>query len=135
MLAAADVYVPKFIWSDFPDYQIGKTLRVAVFRDDADSGLYASYIGEMWANFGYIGPLIGMFVLGVFARCSMLLVSGDPVDPMKRAFYAITFGSVVPMFLVVNAKPAAFNSVFLYIFLILAWGAYLVAGGGVRRRN
>lgn len=135
LLAAADVYVPSLIWSDFPDYRIGKTLRAAIFRDDADSGLYASYIGEMWANFGYIGPFIGMLVLGSFARVVMSLVSGNPVDPMKRAFYAITFGSVIPMLLVVNAKPAAFNTVFLYIFLILAWGAYLAAGGSVRRRN
>ena len=135
LLAAIDVYVPKFIWSDFPNYQMGKALRSSIYGDDADSGLYASYIGEMWANFGYLGPFIGMLALGGVARFSMSLLSRDPVDPMKRAFYAITFGSVVPMFLVVNAKPAAFNTVFLYIFLILAWGAYLVAGGNIQRRN
>ena len=89
----------------------------------------------MWANFGYIGPFIGMLTLGCFARFSMSLLSRDPVDPMKRAFYAITFGSVVPMFLVVNAKPAAFESVFLYIFLIFAWFAHLLAGGSMGRRN
>ena len=135
LLSAIDVFVPKFIWNDFPDYRMGKTLRNSIFGDDADSGLYASYVGEMWANFGYIGPFIGMLALGCFARFSMSLLSRDPVDPMKRAFYAITFGSVVPMFIVVNAKPAAFNSVFLYIFLILAWFAYLFAGGSMGRRN
>lgn len=134
-LAALDVYVPKLIWSDFPNYQIGKTLRVAIFNDDADSGLYASYIGELWANFSYFGPFIGMLVLGFFARLVMSFVSRDSIDPLRRAFYAITFGSVVPMFLVVNAKPAAYNSVFLYIFLIIAWGAFLLFGGGIKTNN
>jgi hypothetical protein len=134
-LAALDVYVPRFMWSDFPDYQIGKVLRSSIYRDDADSGLYASYIGELWANFSYVGPFLGMLFLGLFARLVLTLVSINTANPLSRAFYAITFGSAIPMFLVVNAKPAAFYTVFLYIFLLLAWIPFLLLASNAKNRN
>ena len=70
-------FIPKIIWADKPDVPTGRLMNadfhISIFRDTYIS---PSHLGELYWNFGWLGVLLGMpligFVLGnVGARCNL----------------------------------------------------------------
>ena len=126
-MSALDVWVPDVLyWSKFPNVNMGSIMRGVVHGDRyaTDSGVFSSFIGELYANFSYIGVFIGMSTLGFVVKLFTLFIESDKESPWKRSLYAIVVCIFIPMLLVVNSKPASFKSVYYFIFLLASFVVY-----------
>ena len=70
-VAAADTVVPRFLWPGKPDNSLGNEIghTYGAIENVADevTNVAPTLVGEFFANFGWIGVAIGMFLLGLVA--------------------------------------------------------------------
>ncbi|MGC4065901.1 MAG: hypothetical protein QM784_14875 [Polyangiaceae bacterium] len=65
---ALQTAVPRFIWPEKPDMSVGNVVGhkyLVIAEDDEVTAISPGLIGEMYMNFGYVGAIFGMFVLGI----------------------------------------------------------------------
>jgi hypothetical protein len=57
--------IPRFIWRDKPDSSVGQLFnRQFKISDDPNTYISATFLGELYWNFGWPGILIGMAFIG-----------------------------------------------------------------------
>lgn len=117
-LAALNPFVPSFIYADFPSLKIGHFMYVLVTGSEWDSALYTTYIGELYLNWGAVGVLIGMAVLGAVCRLAYHFVCVHHNNPWIRVGYGLFVGIYLPYLLTVESLHASASMVFYLIF----WG-------------
>ena len=61
--------IPRTMWHDKPEISIGRVIGEKIYEkrteDTAAGGVPPGFIGELYLNFGYLGVIAGMFVLGL----------------------------------------------------------------------
>ncbi len=68
--SALEIFVPRFLYPDKPDMNIGNWTAQAfgvLLPYDTVTNLSPTYIGEFYMNFGLIGVIVGMFLIGITA--------------------------------------------------------------------
>jgi oligosaccharide repeat unit polymerase len=101
-LEIADFLVPRGLWSGKPE---GAIARVITAIDPGNSGLAFPEFGEMYANFGLPGVMIGSFLLGTliellsrrFARSTSIRESVFTVTCAAVLLELFTRGAFAPM--------------------------------------
>ena len=88
--------IPRELWKEKPVIRVGQVVGMAAFDRTRDvTGVPPGIIGELYWNFGFLGPAFGMFGLGVFLN--ILYKSFVPlVRTNKNAmliYFPIMFGS------------------------------------------
>jgi hypothetical protein len=99
-LAAALGVIPRAIWPTRPygmsevltDMRAGRGAYKAAFEKSA---MIAGLIGESYANFGILGPFLGMFFYGVIMRVLKTLMNRLSEDPLIAFLLPmITFSAI-----------------------------------------
>ncbi len=120
------IMVPRFVWP-FPTETAGVTLRAAI-EPGGLGGRPPGAMGEGYMNFGPLGAIVAMFVLGIYGRAVhiyMLRSLGrSPIAPLICAYALV----LMPKFLV-GVGPLAVRTLVLRLVLVLiaySWAARMV---------
>ena len=124
--------IPRFLWPDKPakltGYLFGQRYHYLA-RGDYSTTINLPYFIEFYANFGEIGILLGMVLVGVIYRLLERIVN-VPGQSILRT--VVGMGILLPL---INIE-SDFSLVFGGLFLtgIALWAVYRVAGKVVRGR-
>jgi len=88
-------FIPRFIWPDKPSLDVGREFAITMWNQPANvqSSMAPTSIGELYWNFGLIGVVLGMFVLGVIYRIVYIYLIKDRkrVSANEALLYAFAF--------------------------------------------
>jgi len=110
-------FIPRFIWADKPNNSVGNEFgrRYSYLgEDDFGTSLNLPWIVEMYANFGYLGVLIGMPLVGIFLSIFDLVFNSLKMESLDVALsatillnliyedsnFTVMVGAVIPFILV-----------------------------------
>ena len=85
-------FIPRFIWHSKPILDKGRRFSVAT-GSTATSSMAITYPGDLYANYGLPGIVVGMLLLGVLSEWLARTVTGTP-DKRHLFIYAAMFMSV-----------------------------------------
>lgn len=94
-------------------YSLGATIKETWFLNIPGGGLPPTGIGEMYANFGMVGPLIGMFMFGAF--CAWLY---NLLLKTRSYWILVCYSQILTGFILIYAKGEIFNLSLWYILPI-----------------
>ena len=85
----ATALIPRSIWPDKPMWmERGHYLLTNVYNSDSKvAGIPPGYIAELYWNFGFIGTMIGMLLLGYLFRIAYLAFSPQSDNPVAVLLY------------------------------------------------
>jgi len=112
-------FIPRFIWADKPSETSGQTFghRYSFLWPDDDTTSYnLPWITELYANFGIIGVIIGMLLIGFFFR---LLVNYLSIDTPNRIEFIIGLSVTFELFFADSNFSLLANGVFFKYILSL----------------
>lgn len=88
-------FIPRFLWSQKPVLDVGRQFAVEYWNQpvNVQNAMAPTTIGELYWNFGLIGVLIGMFLLGVIYRTAYLyfIKGSGHVTAIEAFLYAFIF--------------------------------------------
>lgn len=88
-------FIPRFLWSEKPVLDVGRKFAVEYWNQpvNVQNSRAPTAIGELYWNFGLIGVLIGMFILGVIYRTAYLyfIKSSRYVSVIEAFLYVFIF--------------------------------------------
>lgn len=88
-------FIPRFLWSEKPVLDVGRKFAVEYWNQpiNVQNSIAPTAIGELYWNFGLIGVLIGMFLLGVIYRIAYLyfIRNSTQVSAMEAFLYVFIF--------------------------------------------
>lgn len=88
-------FIPRFLWKEKPTLYIGREFAIEYWNYPAEipKSIAVTTIGELYWNYGVVGILIGMFMLGIIYRFVYLCLIGNPrtVSPLGAFLYASIF--------------------------------------------
>ncbi|MBL0174111.1 MAG: hypothetical protein IPP94_02410 [Ignavibacteria bacterium] len=82
-------YIPRFLWPDKPESTIGNEFghRYSFLSaDDNETSWNLPWLIEFYANYGSIGVIIGMALIGVLFRMLVGLFSHPEITPLEYVF-------------------------------------------------
>ena len=92
------VFIPRFLWADKPIIAKGQWFAAEIGQGSwLESGLFSNSInmtipGEFYLNFGWIGTILGCFVVGaILGLIHRAVASGGPNDLVGGAILAYVF--------------------------------------------
>lgn len=85
------LFIPKSIWINKPDNPVRDMIEIALNAKARKSGTAVANIGEMYANFGVLGIIFGMAILGRVAAKLKENMQPEADNTDKLAFYSIMF--------------------------------------------
>jgi hypothetical protein len=94
MSYAAYAFIPRLIWPDKPDVTRGVWFTFYLGSADSPeseaSSTAQTATGELYWNFGILGVLVGMFVIGAFAGRLWRMAGSDPhQQPLRTVLYVL----------------------------------------------
>ena len=118
MCGATFIYVftliiPRVIWPSKPNNPVLEIIEHSLNASARQSGTAISNIGELYANFGVVGCVIGMYLGGWVASKMKELLYSD--DEFTLAMYSILF----PLLFQWTARGVFSSNLFTTIFAIL----------------
>ena len=130
-LAPIGLFIPRIVWPDKPDISIGRefghTFRFANPMDDVTE-VAPSIVGDFYWNFGVIGVVLGMPLMGAAYRWYFRRYGeGSGFDPIRKAIYAtliptvLLFEANVAMITAGAVKVLAIIVVFVIVARRLGW--------------
>lgn len=60
--------IPRTLWETKPIVRIGHFVGTVIYQRPNESGVPPGLIGELYLNFGYVGIIVGMLILGLVLR-------------------------------------------------------------------
>ncbi|MFW6122546.1 MAG: hypothetical protein ACOC80_16825 [Petrotogales bacterium] len=96
------IFMPREIWPDKP-LHIGRQIPVLVTSSSGAGAQPVTLMGEMYLNFGYIGILVNMALIGIMCKFFYLLLTKNkqqdslPAVPATLV-YAVTVGFLLQSF-------------------------------------
>ena len=81
--------IPRVLWPEKPNVRIGPYVAQEILDFRNRSGAPPSGIGEFYINFGWLGVLVGMFMLGCAAAMTKSLYLSAPDPDIGRARYVL----------------------------------------------
>lgn len=109
------LFIPKSIWAGKPDNPIRDMIEIALNNKARRSGTAVANIGELYANFGVVGILLGMLVLGRLTAGLKDCMVYDGVNDDGLIFYSIMF----PLLFQWIARGNFSGNVYLTVFAVL----------------
>lgn len=88
-------FVPRFIWHSKPILDKGKRFSIAT-GSISTSSMAITYPGDLYASYGLLGVVLGMFLLGVVSQLLTNTITGR-LDKRRLFIYAAMFLSVTDM--------------------------------------
>jgi hypothetical protein len=122
-------YVPRVVWADKPNMTTGKWVT-ANFGSGPDSNSLTAptWIGELYFNFGWLGIVIGMLLMGALMRALHELLY-RPDAPIPAQLMAIVVLFAFPQTLQQAVISAVNSVVYGAMPLVIAhWGVRLLGG-------
>jgi hypothetical protein len=109
-------FVPRFLWPDKPVIPIGRWISetYAPYGYLTESNLAATWIGEFYLNFGLLGIMGGMFVIGVVLR-----LLNDSLMRRRTTILMQVLAAILIATLMMGIQEAVVRSVTIPILLIL----------------
>ena len=122
----AYAFVPRIIWPDKPNVSRGAWftayLGFAAYEDEATTSTGITATGELYWNFGIIGVVTGMFLLG-FLISGLWRMAG--IDPRNKPFHMILYcmimlsmpdmAEAVTVFVLIVVNFLIFQTLFFFI--------------------
>lgn len=124
------LFIPKSIWPGKPDNPIRDMIEIALNNKARRSGTAVANIGEMYANFGIVGILFGMYLAGWLAASLKEMMYVDDRGDDRLVLYSILF----PLLFQWTARGNFSGNVYLTIFAVLPYLTAVVYDG-IRRRS
>jgi len=147
-LAPIGLFIPRIVWPDKPDISIGRefghTFRF-IHPLDRETEVAPSIVGDFYWNFGVVGVVLGMPLMGAAYRWYYRRYGeGSGFDPIRKAIYAtllptvLLFEANVAIITAGAVKVLAILVVFLIVARRLGWirpGPEGTAPAGLNRGN
>lgn len=102
--------IPRLIWPEKPSVRLGPYVAQALLDLNTQSGAPPSAIGEFYINFGMIGVIFGMFLMGVLLKITYSTYKIAPNPVFSRVRYVLTIMLFVHFFI------ADFSYAILFVF-------------------
>jgi hypothetical protein len=133
MKYASYAFIPRLIWPDKPSVTRGAwfSTRLGLFESEADAttSIGMTAVGELYWNFGTLGVLVGMFVIGCLQGILWRMAGADPRGkPIHMLLYVTIMLSMTDM-------PEAVTVVVSLAVTFLTFKAALVLIDLVHRRR
>ena len=112
-------FIPRILWADKPSENSGQTFghRYSfLLPDDVTTSYNLPWITELYANFGIIGVIIGMLLIGFFFR---LLVNYLSIDTPNRIEFILGLSVTFELFFADSNFSLLANGVFFKYILSL----------------
>jgi hypothetical protein len=129
-------YVPRVVWADKPEMTIGQWVTDAFVAPGVGlkSHTGPSWIGELYFNFGWIGIVLGMLVVGVWVRIvhEMFFRAGAPLPAQIMSVVALfTMPPAVQSSLMTPVNGVILGSIPL---IVTHWAIRLTGGAPASAR-
>ena len=106
--------IPRAVWPGKPGVVIEDVIANAVNARAASAGMASPGIGEYYFEFGIIGCLVCMFILGmIFRKCKEILKKSNTIDNAIR--YSVLYGLVFQLII----RTSTASCVYQYLFTII----------------
>lgn len=106
--------IPRAVWPNKPGVVIEEVIANAVNTRAASAGMASPGIGEYYFEFGIIGCIVCMFILGmIFRKCKEILEKSNTIDNAIR--YSVLYGLVFQLII----RTSTASCVYQYLFTIL----------------
>jgi hypothetical protein len=133
MQYASYAFIPRLIWPDKPSVTRGAwfSTRLGLFDSEADAttSIGMTAVGELYWNFGTLGVLVGMLVIGCLQGVLWRMAGADPRGkPIHMLLYVTIMLSMTDM-------PEAVTVVVSLAVTFLTFKAALVLIDLVHRRH
>lgn len=105
-------FVPRSLWEQKPAISLGPLIGKAIYDDPSTriTGTPPGFIAELYLNFGYLGIIVGMAILGAFVRVVQFTFSEELQNKN-------IFASMVYFFVIFNFSFRLFSGNFSSIML------------------
>lgn len=112
--------LPSSIRPETTGYSLGLTIKETWYSGILSGGLPPTGVGEMYANFGILGPFIGMFMFGAFCAWlyNLMLRTGS-------YWVLVVYSQILIGFILIYAK-GEFNNLSLWYVLPIAFTVILI---------
>ena len=88
--------IPTFIWTEKPRPEDGKIFDFKYWHSSFQGNAGATFIGDLYMNFGIYGIIIGMFMAGIFIRFIYLYLVKFTHGSSPGLFYYMIFLTSLP---------------------------------------
>jgi hypothetical protein len=119
-------FIPRFIWHSKPILDKGRRFSIAT-GSTSSSSLAITYPGDLYADYGLPGVVLGMFLLGVVSQGLTNTVTG-PLDKRRLFVYAAMFLTVTD----IEIDAFSFWATVIKSFVMLSVIALVVYGPRLR---
>lgn len=114
--------IPRTMWPEKPVVRIGLFIGQEIFDKNNETGVPPGFPAELYLNFGHIGVILGMFIVGAaYARLYVTTIQRRN-SPMSVVVYSV--GTILFSFTLLTGDLTVFMSqVFRYglMLLIIIW--------------
>jgi hypothetical protein len=115
-------FVPRFIWHSKPILDKGRRFSIATGSASVSS-MAITYPGDLYADYGMPGIVLGMFLLGIVSQALANTVTG-PLDKRRVFIYATMFMYVVRL----ESDAFGYLTTLIKTFVMLSIVALLIYG-------
>ena len=112
-LYAFILFIPRVLWAAKPSNPVLNIIEHSLNSNARQAGTAISNVGELYANFGIIGCIIGMYIIGWIASAVKELCHSD--DDNSLVMYAI----ICPLLFQWTARGMFSSNLFTTIFAVL----------------
>ncbi len=109
-------FVPRLLWPNKPALALGRYMVTVILGLQSSSNAPLTNIGELYLNFGTLGVLLGMFILGILFRMVYTFLHSVI---SSRIIQGLLYLSVFPSMLFLSTGIAAFPAGILRTMLLM----------------
>ena len=122
-------FLPTSLRPEILGYSLGLTIKETWYLGIRGGGLPPTGIGEMYMNFGVLGPFIGMFIFGAF--CAWIY---NFMRKTKSYWILVMYSQILIGFIMIYAKGEFSNLKLWYVIpiaLTVSFLKFLIYSGKV----
>lgn len=109
--------IPRAIWPGKPDVVISEVIKNAVNQSAADSGMASPNIGEYYFEFGVLGCVVLMFIVGKIFKHWKSYIASNKLE--KIIAYSCLYGVVFQLIIRTSTPSLVYQYIFTIVPILL----------------